>query len=230
MRVSEIFYSVQGEGELAGMPSVFVRSSGCNLRCVWCDTPYASWRPEGEEMDVGRIVDEVARFPSRFVVLTGGEPMVAGDVRELASALRAQGKHITVETAGTVEPGGIACDLASVSPKLSNSTPSAELAGAAWAERHEQRRWQPATVAAWLGYPYQLKFVVSGPSQLEEIERCIAGLGVRVPPEKIQLMPEGTDPGQLRAKREWLLAACKERGYRYAHRLHIELFGNARGT
>src|SRR6187401_901216 len=104
MLISEIFYSVQGEGELTGVPSVFVRTSGCNLRCTWCDTPYASWNPEGQEMSVSEIVAEVLEHPAQFVVLTGGEPMIAKGIRELADALHAAGKHITIETAGTVAP------------------------------------------------------------------------------------------------------------------------------
>ena len=123
MRISEIFYSIQGEGELTGVPTVFIRTSGCNLRCRWCDTPYASWKPEGEERNLEEILHEVRKHPARHCVLTGGEPMVAKGIHELAAALRLEGKHITIETAGTVLPGGIACDLASLSPKLSNSTP-----------------------------------------------------------------------------------------------------------
>src|SRR5688572_20004036 len=123
MRISEIFYSIQGEGELTGVPSVFVRTSGCNLRCTWCDTKYASWNPEGEELSIDAIVEQVRTFPARHVVLTGGEPMVARGISELAQRLRDDGLHITIETAGTIAPDGIACDLASLSPKLSNSTP-----------------------------------------------------------------------------------------------------------
>src|SRR6476646_3107711 len=101
MRLSELFYSIQGEGKLTGVPSVFVRASGCNLRCVWCDTPYASWTPEGEDVLVRQIVSRVHEFQAWHVVLTGGEPMIMPDFRELAEALSAEGKHITVETAGT---------------------------------------------------------------------------------------------------------------------------------
>ena len=114
MRIAEIFQSIQGEGKLSGIPSTFIRVSGCNLRCAWCDTPYASWNPEGEEMPVAAIADVVAAYPAKHVVLTGGEPMVAKAIRELASALRGAGYHITIETAGTVPPEGIACDLASL--------------------------------------------------------------------------------------------------------------------
>src|SRR5688572_2622448 len=123
MRISEIFYSLQGEGELTGVPSVFIRTSGCNLRCTWCDTKYASWTPEGENLSVDDLMEKVASFPARHVVLTGGEPMVAPELPELAQRLREAGLHITIETAGTVAPGGIACDLASLSPKLAHSTP-----------------------------------------------------------------------------------------------------------
>jgi 7-carboxy-7-deazaguanine synthase len=177
MRISEIFHSIQGEGELTGVPSVFVRTSGCNLRCSWCDTPYASWNPESVEMSVNDIVDRVLSFSCGHVVLTGGEPMVAKGVHELAARLREAGKHITIETAGTIAPDGIACDLASLSPKLANSTPSIELAGAAWVERHEKNRLQPETIRQWIdSYPFQLKFVVSDEAQLAEIWQLLLSL------------------------------------------------------
>lgn len=150
MRISEIFYSIQGEGELTGVPSVFIRTSGCNLRCRWCDTPYASWNPEGEERSIDSILEEVQKHPARHCVLTGGEPMIARGIHELAAALRADGLHITIETAGTIPPSDIACDLASLSPKLSNSTPNATAIESSWVDRHEKRASSPASCASGL--------------------------------------------------------------------------------
>ncbi|HEX7632103.1 MAG TPA: 7-carboxy-7-deazaguanine synthase QueE [Lacunisphaera sp.] len=230
MLISEIFYSLQGEGELTGVPSVFVRTSGCNLRCNWCDTPYASWSPEGSQMAVGDIVAEVKKHPARHVVLTGGEPMIAKEIRELAAALKNLGYHITIETAATIAPEGIACDLASLSPKLASSAPDDRLS-ATWREKHEKLRWQPAVVKAWLAHSnYQLKFVVSQAADVDEIEGLLAQLGTEIPRAKVLLMPEGTTVEALRAKAGWLGELCKARGYRYAPRLHVELYGNKRGT
>ena len=230
MFISEIFYSIQGEGELTGTPSVFVRASGCNLRCNWCDTPYASWRPEGGEMTVAEILREVEKFPARHVVLTGGEPMVAKGMRELAAELREAGRHITIETAATVEPDGIACDLASLSPKLKNSAPDSKLFGALHA-RHEKLRWQPEVVREWVEqYPFQLKFVVADAADVEEIQLLLRELGGKIPSEKVLLMPEGVTIEALRRREPVLVELCKTHGFRYCHRLQIELFGNQRGT
>jgi 7-carboxy-7-deazaguanine synthase len=231
MLISEIFHSIQGEGSLTGTPSVFIRTSGCNLRCRWCDTPYASWNPEGTEMEIPEILAAVEKFPSRHCVLTGGEPMVARGIRELAAELRQLGRHITIETAGTISSEGIACDLASVSPKLANSTPDAETAGAAWTARHEKTRIQPEVLRAWTSMPdYQFKFVWSSPADTAEIETLIASIGIKIPPEKILLMPEGTDPAALRSREAELVDLCLQRGFRFCDRLHIRLFGNTRGT
>lgn len=231
MRISEIFYSIQGEGELTGVPTVFIRTSGCNLRCRWCDTPYASWKPEGEEMGIEEILSEVKKLPARHCVLTGGEPMVARGIKELAAALRAEGLHITIETAGTLPPEGIACDLASLSPKLSNSTPSANEIDQAWIERHEQTRLRPEILRAWLeAGNYQLKFVYTQPSDLIEIDTLMESIGIPVPPSKILLMPEGTDEAHIAARQMELLSLCTQRGNRYCDRLHIRLFGNTKGT
>lgn len=230
MLVSEIFYSLQGEGMLTGVPSVFVRTSGCNLRCNWCDTPYASWNPEGEPWRIEQIVREVQRHPARHVVLTGGEPMIAKEIEELAGELKKHHYHITIETAATIAPERIACDLASLSPKLLNSTPDSRL-GATWRRKHEALRWQPAVVRAWIdAYPYQLKFVVGQPEDVKEIESMLAALDREVPRHRVLLMPEGTTVEAIRAKSGWLGELCKARGYRYAHRLHLELYGNKRGT
>ena len=231
MLIAEIFLSIQGEGELAGVPSVFVRTSGCNLRCAWCDTPYASWDPEGETRSVDEIVAEVRRHPlARHVVLTGGEPMIARDIRELASELRMLGYHLTIETAATVAPEGVACDLASLSPKLLNSAPDAAR-HAAWRRMHEAARWRPDVVRAWLdACPWQFKFVVTQPSDLDEVEGMLGTLGRDVPRHKVLLMPEGTTAEALRERAGWLAGLCRDRGYRYAPRLQIELYGNRRGT
>ena len=230
MLISEIFYSLQGEGELTGLPSVFVRTSGCNLRCTWCDTPYASWNPEGTQQIIEGIVAEVQRHPTRYVVLTGGEPMIAPQIRELAAELKLLGYHVTIETAATVAPDGIACDLASLSPKLLNSAPDGA-EHATWRKKHEATRWQPDVVRAWIdNYTYQFKFVVAQPADVDELEGMIEKLGRDIPRHKVLLMPEGITMEVLRSREPWLSELCKTRGYRYAHRLQIELYGNKRGT
>jgi len=230
MLISEIFYSLQGEGELTGMPSVFVRTSGCNLRCNWCDTPYASWNAEGQTHTVAQILREIEDKPARHVVLTGGEPMLAKDLPALAAEIKKSGRHITIETAATIRPEGIACDLASLSPKLLNSAPDDRLS-MTWRKKHESLRWQPDVVRAWIdAYPYQFKFVVAQPGDVDEIEGMLASLGREIPRHKVLLMPEGITLEAIRAKSGWLGELCKARGYRYAHRLHLELYGNKRGT
>lgn len=231
MLISEIFYSIQGEGELTGVPTVFVRTSGCNLRCVWCDTPYASWRPEGSEMSIEDIVAEVRRHPAAHVVLTGGEPMIARGIHELAAALRVEKKHITIETAGTVAPDGIACDLASISPKLANSTPDHRTINPSWVDRHERTRFQPDVLAAWVrDYDCQFKFVVREATDLREIDEVLSPVREFLPPWKVLLMPEGTIESTISSRQSGLVELCKSRGFRFCDRLQIRLFGNTKGT
>lgn len=228
MKISEIFYSLQGEGALVGMPSVFVRTSGCNLRCTWCDTPYASWAPEGEELSVGQIVKRVMEHKAaRHVVLTGGEPMIAPEIVALSEQLNGRRYHITVETAGTVFQQ-VQCQLMSISPKLSNSTPR-EREGGRWAAQHERLRIQMDVLQALKEtYPHQFKFVVEREEDLAEIEEIVGALAVA--PEHVLLMPEGRDAAVLRKRSLWLAEACKERGYRYTPRLHVDLWGDRRGV
>src|SRR5881628_2381328 len=163
MKISEMFYSIQGEGKLVGVPSVFVRTSGCNLRCVWCDTLYTSWRPEGDETPLEGILAQVDRYPqARHVVVTGGEPLIAPEIVELTERLRARGLHLTIETAGTVYKP-VACDLMSISPKLAHSTPAGD-----WAAAHERLRIQPGALRRLIdSYDYQLKFVVAAPEDMD---------------------------------------------------------------
>jgi 7-carboxy-7-deazaguanine synthase len=227
MKIAEIFYSIQGEGTLAGVPSVFVRTSGCNLRCYWCDTPYTSWKPEGREIEIGEILSAVGAYPAAHVVVTGGEPMIAEGIVELTERLKEAGLHITIETAGTVEKPVI-CDLMSVSPKLANSTPR-EREGGGWAAQHDRLRYQPQVLRKLMGdYEYQLKFVVARPEDLAEIEVMIDETGADR--GRVVLMPEGIDAATLQERARWLVEICKRENFRYGPRLHIDLFGNLRGV
>ena len=229
MKLAELFYSVQGEGKLVGVPSVFVRASGCNLRCAWCDTPYASWRPEGEDVPVREIVARVAGHGARHVVVTGGEPMIMPDVAELCRALKSAGHHVTIETAATVyEP--IELDLASLSPKLSNSTPH-DRDGGRFAEAHERRRLNVPVIQQFIDASpdFQLKFVVADARDVEEIQSILSNLR-RWTPADVLLMPEGVDAAVLRSRATWVADVCKRTGFRYCPRLHVELFGNTRAT
>ncbi len=236
--VSETFYSIQGEGKLAGVPSHFIRLSGCNLRCTWCDTPYASWNPEGARRTIDDLVAEVlSGTPEtwrRHTVITGGEPMIFDAVEELCAALHARGVHITVETAGTVFRD-LPCGLMSISPKLANSIPGVNDPrdpGGRWRRRQEERRLNIRVLQQLLDrFPTpgrQLKFVVSVPNDLPEIDDLLSHLrGWKA--EDILLMPEGVTfpPPQARA---WIAAECLQRNWGYCPRLHIELYGNRRGT
>lgn len=212
---------------LAGVPSVFVRTSGCNLRCVWCDTPYTSWSPEGREMSVEDIAAECVKTPARHVVVTGGEPMIAPEIGTLTQTLRGVGLHITIETAGTVFVE-VACDLMSISPKLSNSTPY-EREGGRWAAQHERLRRQPEVIRRLMAaHPYQLKFVIAAPEDVEEAAALVRE--VEGDASRVVLMPEGTRADVLRERGAWLAEICKERGWRFGPRLHVELWGDRRGV
>lgn len=231
MKISELFFSIQGEGELTGIPSVFVRTSGCNLRCRWCDTKYSSWTPEGENVDIEELVEKVCSYPARHVVITGGEPMIAKDIKEFVDLLKQSGKHITIETAGTIAPNGIQCDLASISPKLSDSTPEKGEISEEWIERHDSTRIDYNILNEWIdSYEFQLKFVVSRREEINEVKCIIDKIQGDILPEKVLLMPEGTDSETIHSRYDMLVDLCKENGFRMCNRLHLDLFGNTRGT
>jgi 7-carboxy-7-deazaguanine synthase len=223
VKISEIFYSLQGEGGLVGMPSIFVRMSGCNLRCRWCDTPYTSWNPEGEDMTIDAILAAVRKYPATYAVVTGGEPMIAPGIGELTTRLKRGGMHVTIETAGTVWTE-VECNLLSISPKLKNSTPEGQFAA-----QHERLRIQPEVLRRLMGaHEYQLKFVIAEPGDLDEIRALVKTLGA--PLQNVILMPEGVDPEVLRERTKWVAEMCKAEGYRFTPRLHVELYGNKRGV
>ena len=231
MNIAEIFYSIQGEGKHLGVPSVFVRTSGCNLRCTWCDTPYASWNPVQREMSIREVVTGVAAYPSRHVVITGGEPMLQKDLPELVESLTAMGRFITLETAGTLWQD-LPLGLASVSPKLANSTPRSR-DGGRFATAHERGRLVPEVLRRFVRggriADVQWKFVVSDPTDLEEIQQILEIIG-GIAPEDVIVMPEGITTTELAQRSGWIAEACKRRGWRISPRLHVWLYGNTPGT
>jgi 7-carboxy-7-deazaguanine synthase len=247
--ISEIYSSLQGEGLLTGTPSVFVRTSGCNLRCWFCDTPYTSWQPEGKDWSIEEIVEEVQRqrswgglpacrgngrqdacstSPNRHAVITGGEPMLFAELIPLTQRLRDAGLHVTIETAGTLFLP-VQCDLMSISPKLAASTPPPERAGR-WTARHAATRHRPEVIRQLIdGYSYQLKFVIDRRADLADVDDWLAQFP-HVDRHRVLLMPQGTDLPTLKAIGQWLAPYCRENGFVFCPRKHIEWYGARRGT
>lgn len=232
---------------LTGMPSFFIRTSGCNLRCWFCDTPYASWRPEGGQSTVSELVDLAGRARMaqaetdsgseanvRHVVLTGGEPLMMPGIVELAVALRAVGLHVTIETAGTVDVE-VPCDLLSLSPKLSGSAPGqgagpALAAISRWGELHEQRRLPIPTMRRLIGRApaVQVKFVVDDAREFDEVLAVVEDLQVAA--ADVWIMPQGITIEQLDAAAIWLRPWTSAHGFHYCDRMQIRWYGNRRGT
>ncbi|MGB1930207.1 MAG: 7-carboxy-7-deazaguanine synthase QueE [Mariniblastus sp.] len=230
MLISEIYCSRQGEGLLTGTQSVFVRTSGCNLRCGFCDTPFASWSPQGDSMTIEEIVHRIHRESggAKHVVITGGEPMIVKDLVELCEKIRSDGFHITIETAGT-EYQPVNCQLMSISPKFGNSDPALTRAGE-WRQRHIATRYQPQIVAQLMrDYDFQLKFVLDVPEDIDEILDYLEVLG-QPAGDRVLLMPQGVDQDGLDERRRWLETLCEKNGFVFCPRMHIEWYGNQRGT
>ncbi len=228
MRIAEIYSSRQGEGFLTGTQSVFVRASGCNLRCWFCDTPFTSWSPEGDDQSVAEILDQVLGYDCEHVVITGGEPMLFAELLPLTAELRKQHKHLTIETAGTMFLP-VACDLMSISPKLANSTPSLER-DPNWHRRHEQERHVPDVIRRLIAeFPFQVKFVVDRLCDLDDVAMYLREFS-EIDPARVLLMPQGTTAAELDMRAKWLEPACAARGWNYCPRKHIEWYGHVRGT
>ncbi len=226
MKYSEIFYTLQGEGKLIGVPSVFFRTSYCNLRCAWCDTPYTSWFPEDKEISVARAFDKITQFGIKHVVITGGEPFLqAKELAQLCELLFAEGHYITVETNATLFTP-IKAHLISMSPKLSHSTPAKDVQ---LQTRHERDRLKPEIMRSFLNhYDCQVKFVIQHSHDIQEVQNLVEQ--VLIPKDAVVLMPQGIDEHEVNARQKWLVELCKETGYRYSPRLHLNIWGNQRGT
>ena len=238
MKYSEIFYSIQGEGVHVGVPSVFFRTSYCNLRCWFCDTPYTSWEPENRDITPENAFIAIANLSMcspgpdanncQHIVITGGEPFMFGDeLQTLCGYLKDEEFHITIETNGTIYHDTPA-DLISISPKLRNSTPNKERSEK-WSVTHERERINLDTFRRFSdNNRCQWKFVVVSTRDLDEIYELECD--VPIDRNNIILMPEGRTQQQTQMRLGWLSEACLKEGYRLSPRLHVDIWGDQRST
>lgn len=230
MKIIEQFATIQGEGKHLGTPSYFVRTTGCNLRCEWnntdktttkCDTPYTSWKSEkGYDLKV-----EYNQIPKniKHIVITGGEPTIQKDLESSVKGFMEDGYEVTVETNGTRYvniPGA----FMSISPKLKSSYP---VDGTAWVLHAKNNQFLKPTSQYMKTNDYQLKFVVNSKKDIKEVLRVTDSL--RVPNDKIYLMPQGITKEQFKERQKSLVDLCMEYGFNYTPRLHIDIWGNERG-
>ena len=232
--INETFETVQGEGKLVGVPSLFIRTDRCNLKCQWgdikCDAWYSSWEPDGKKQTIGSLVDLYAAYKHNHIVITGGEPMMWDNIKHLISALKSAGRilnrepYITIETNGTFYLHTEA-DLLSISPKLASSVPIKS----SHARGHNKRRLNYKVLRRLIDtHDYYLKFVVDTKDDMGEIYEITEELNV--PVDNIYLMPQGIDAKLLQEKAKWITQICIEEGFRFSPRLHIDIWGNVRGT
>lgn len=243
MKISELFYSIQGEGKRTGRPSFFIRTNFCNLRCKFtggnlCDTPYTSWNPDNPDnigdMSIDAIVDEYMKYKCHDVVITGGEPtMYPEELLELCKKLKEAnpGLRITIETNGTNIGEFIEhVSLMSVSPKLSSSVPY----NTEYEKMHEQNRYNEKSLNEINELhkqgkvDVQWKFVYTGSKDIKEINEMMGRIGMKH--KDIFLMPEGISDIDLDNTRMKTIEACKANNFNYSDRLHIIVWGNRRGV
>ncbi len=227
MKVSEIFYSIQGEGPNMGKPAIFLRMALCNLTCEWCDTRYTwDWKnyeydKEVKEMSAKQVEEQLLKHDTKHLVLTGGEPMLQQKaLLPLFTTLKRMGFFIEVETNGTIIPIAEMLDLIdqwNVSPKLENSQNSLALR-----EKLECYQFFNSLPNAYF------KYVIQNPKDLDEVRQLAEKY--RIPGTKTIVMPEARSRQQLATRSAWLAGLCKQLGYSFSTRLHIELWGNKRGV
>jgi 7-cyano-7-deazaguanosine (preQ0) biosynthesis protein QueE len=217
MQVSEIFYTIQGEGLNIGKPTIFIRLSGCHLRCSWCDTKYTWPLKSGVSMTSEELIAEVKKYNCQHLVITGGEPLIQQNaLREFIEKLNVSGEKeqkyfIEMETSGSLK-----CFITDIidqfncSPKLSNS-------------ENKEIRFEPLPKEK-----AYYKFVVSDRQNIEEIENFIEKHDLKR--ENVFLMPQGVSVSELNERSQWLVEICKEKGLRFCPRLHINIWGNKRGV
>lgn len=216
MQISEIFYSIQGEGTQIGVPAIFIRLSGCHLRCSWCDSKFTWDRKSGTSMSTEGIIKEIQKYPCRHIVITGGEPLLQqSELIRLLKKLKTKKDtyFIEVETSGTLKTYlNTFIDQYNMSPKLSNSN-------------NKNAEIKITTFPLERTY---FKFVIDNPNDVKEVKSLIKKFDLAK--EKIILMPEGITKKSLNEKTKWLAEICKKENFRLSPRLHVNIWGNKRGV
>ena len=179
-------------------------------------------------MSVDEIAAAVEEWDTQHVVVTGGEPMLFAELIPLCSRLRAIGRHVTIETAGTLHLP-VECDLMSISPKFASSAPDAK-AHSHWHHRHERERHRPEVIRRLVSeYEYQVKFVVDAAEDVEAVRDYLNEFP-QISRERVLLMPQGADQETLDAQAVWVKPICEAEGLVFCPRKQIEWFGTVRGT
>ena len=214
MKISEIFYSIQGEGSSVGIPMVFIRFGECNLRCTYCDSKYAF---KGEDQSLDEVLEEVAKYPVKRVCVTGGEPLLQEEAfKTLLNALFDLGYFVEVETNGTIRPSSIYDNIMqwNVSPKLTNS-------GNDLKDSINKDRLMTYNLL-----PGIFKFVIGSEEDFQEAHQLIHELSL----QNIYMMPEGQKDEDVKKTSLWLIEKCKESSYYFSPRLHIWLWEGKKGV
>ncbi len=214
MHISEIFYSIQGEGTNIGAPAIFIRLAGCHLRCIWCDSKFTWDMKSGEEMSTAAIIKQIKKYPCKHLVITGGEPLIQqSGIKELLIEL--PGYYVEIETSGSLLPQiNDLIDQYNCSPKLSNSKNRPINYSAVLPKFPQEKTWY--------------KFVIDNKKDLKEVKTMIKKCGLSN--EKIILMPQGITRKEIAEKSPWIAEICKKENWRFSTRLHIEIWGNKRGV
>lgn len=243
----EIFHSLQGEGPHVGRPSIFIRTSHCNLHCIWCDTDY-TWNFEGTpwkhlndsqpnyekfkkadvilDLPVSEVAELIKEYPCQNLVLTGGEPLL--HQRDFVELLKKLGSRYVaeVETNGTQIPTPELDALISnynVSPKLGHSGNPLKLA-----DNEAAMRWFVASQKAAFKFVIATTTPGAGQGSLAEVQQLQQKY--EIPSAQIYLMPEGRTSAEIRNASPELAQICLSGGYQFCDRLHLHLYGNKRGT
>ncbi len=212
INVSEIFYAIQGEGLLAGRPSVFIRLAGCPLRCKYCDTEYALDSKAGTKMSIDEIMKKALKHSPDFAVITGGEPLISPQISLLCETIKEQNIHITIETAGIKFVPNLACDLMSISPKLSNAHNN---------EPDKTGYLKIDQISELIkNYDYQLKFVMEKIEDITEVHQVLNDLN-EFNRSKVLLMPQAKNISQYLKISPLIVELCKANGFIFSPRLQL---------
>lgn len=242
--IVDLHVCIQGEGRDCGTPSILIRISGCNMNCQFkdsvCDSAYTSWRPESGKYSLNDIQNLIDVNPQiKYAFITGGNPSFKPQLlQEIIDVLKVNNLYVAIEDNGTLYFPFRGIDFVTLSPKLSNSVPipgtvinDPTMKGYIVTEqdyrKHERYRTRYESMRRWIqSYDYQLKFVVSDESQLQEVKDLI--LELSADRDKVYLMPEGINRQQLDSRRQWLVELCIREGFKFTDRLHIVTYDNKR--